>query len=79
MKFDWDGEFFSVCDSVHRKDLNIIFSSKCQAKVVNVIKDDTKRYICVKVAIDKVKYNLCNFYGPNTENQKFAFVDLINT
>ena len=42
------------------------------------MKDDKKRYICVKVEIDNVKYNLWNFYGPNNENQKFAFVDLIN-
>ena len=74
---DWGGEFFSVCDSVHSKGLIILFSSKCQAKVLNVIKDDMKRYIFVKVEIDNVKYNLWNFYGPNNENQKFAFVDLI--
>ena len=46
-KCDWGGEFFSVCDSVHSKGLIILFSSKCQAKVLNVIKDDMKRYISV--------------------------------
>ena len=45
---------------------------------MNVIKDDMKRYISVKVEIDNVKYNLWNFHGPNNENQKFAFVDLIS-
>ena len=57
----------------------ILFSSKCQSKVLNVIKDDMKRYISVKVEIDNVKHNLWNFYGPNNENQNLLLLNWLIT
>jgi len=40
----------------------ILLSPQCQAKVLDVIKGENKRYICVKTEIENVKYNLWNFY-----------------
>ena len=58
----WGGEIFAVCDTVHSKGLMILLSPQCQAKVLDVIKGENKRYICVKTEIENVKYNLWNFY-----------------
>ena len=68
-----------VSDTIHSKGVIISISHKFDGKIIKVIKSDIKRFICVKIEVNMVKYNLWNFYGPNIEKEKFTFVRYIQT
>ena len=78
-KKEWGGEMYINCCTNHSKGLLILVSPSLNSKLNHIVKDVNCRFLYINVTVNEAIYNLWNIYGPNKDNEKANFIDILST
>ena len=77
---EWGGKIVESHGSSHSRGVMILFKSKINVSIDNVIRDKNGRYTLSEVSPDESKFIFVNIYAPNDQTQQIHFLrDLSNS
>ena len=68
---EWGGSMYSCHGTSNARGVSILFKKKNLFKIKDVIRDDSGRYIIIKIESEKETFALVNVYAPNDDDASF--------
>ena len=71
---EWGGKMIESHGTNHSRGVIILFKSKLDVNIEQIISDENGRYILAKVLVEGEKFVFLNVYAPNDQTQQEQFL-----